>query len=108
MVRETGMLRVSKSKSPDGKGIADHADFLDDRQKRGPIWFEVKLANVRADQVAFCAADRRAAWVDIDDLPLRDRWHYQPGGYAEMGRRFARAHRDLTLLRGEAPRSDNR
>lgn len=103
VVRETGMLRVSKAKSPDSKGIADGADFLDDGQRRGPIWFDAKLAHVRGDQMAFCAADPCAAWVDIDDLPLRDYWHYTAGGYAEMGRRFARAYRDLTLRRAESP-----
>lgn len=108
IVRETGMLRVSKSKSSDGKGIADDADFLDDGQPRGPIWFAAKLAHVRADQVAFCAADRCAAWIDIDDLPLRDRWHYSAGGYAEMGRRFARAFRDLTQRPAGARQLDAR
>jgi hypothetical protein len=103
VVRDTGMLRVSKAKSPDGKGIADQADFLDDGQRRGPIWFAAKLAHVRADQEAFCVTDRRAAWVDIDDLPLRDFWHYDAGGYAEMGRRFARAYRGLTAPRTGAP-----
>lgn len=104
VVRETGMMRVSRARSSDGKGIADDADFLDDGQRRGPIWYAAKLALVRADQVAFVAADPCAAWVDIDDLPLRDFWHYTAGGYAEIGRRFARAYRDLTLRRAEPPR----
>jgi hypothetical protein len=103
VVRDTGMLRVSQSKSSDGKGIADDADFLDDGRRRGPIWYAAKLAQVRADQVAFATADPCAAWVDIDDLPLRDFWHYTAGGYAEMGRRFARAYRALTAPRTGAP-----
>jgi hypothetical protein len=108
VVRETGMLRVSKAKSPDGKGIADQADFLDDGQRRVPIWFDAKLAQVRADQVAFCAADPCAAWVDIDDLPLRDYWHYTACGYAEMGRRFAHAYRDLIQRRTGSPAHQSR
>jgi len=96
IVRQTGMLRVSRSQAPDGKGMADNADHLDDGRPRGPIWFEQKLRNVRADQQAFCAADPCAAWVDIDDLVLRDAWHYDAAGYAEMGRRFAAAYRSLT------------
>jgi len=95
VVRDTGMLRISRAKSADGKGIADNADHLDDGQRRGPIWFEKKLLDVRADQEAFCAADPRAAWVDIDDLVLRDSYHYDAAGYAEMGRRFAKACRAL-------------
>lgn len=103
VVRDTGMRRVSRAKSAGGKGIADDADFLDDGRPRGPIWYEAKLAHVRADQLAFVVADPCADWVDIDDLPLRDFWHYNADGYAEMGRRFARAYRDLTLHCGGRP-----
>jgi hypothetical protein len=97
VVRESGMLRVSQAKSPDGKGgIDNRADYLDDGKKRGPIWFEQKLVQVRNDQEAFCAQDGHAAWADIDDLAVKDNWHYNADGYAEIGRRFARACQTLS------------
>ena len=33
----------------------------------------------------------KAAWVDIDDLEMKDGWHFHPQGYVEMGHRFATA-----------------
>lgn len=97
VVRDSGMLRVSRAKSPDGKGIDNRGDCIDDGQKRGPIWFEQKLVQVRNDQEAFCAQDGHAAWADIDDLVVKDNWHYNADGYAEIGRRFAKAYRTLSL-----------
>lgn len=97
VVRDSGMLRVSRGKSSDGKGIDNRADYLDDGKKRGPVWFEKKLVQVRDDQQAFCAQDGHAAWVNIDDLVVIDNWHYNAAGYAEMGRRFAKAHQKLSF-----------
>ncbi len=89
------MIRALKSQSADGKGFPDNADFVGDGKKRGPIWFEKKLLDVRANQEAFCAQDGNAAWADIDDIVLKDSYHYDAGGYAEMGRRFAEAYMKL-------------
>ncbi len=91
VVRESGQLRISKGKSPDGKGLPNDLDYLDDGQKRGPIWFEKQLFHVRNDQEKFTAEYSPAAWVDIDDLTLKDSYHYNPDGYTVMGGRFAEA-----------------
>lgn len=91
-VRESGVLRVSKSK---GGNLPDDTDFLDDGRKRGPLWHVAQLHRVRTDQEAFCREYPRAAWVDIDDWELKDAYHYAPAGYVAMGRRFAAAMRKL-------------
>ena len=96
VVRDSGDLRVSKAKAPNNPAaLPDDCDNLDDGQKRGPLWHDKQLQNVRADQLAFCAADPRAAWVNIDDLPLHDGYHYAAPGYVEMGDRFAKAYLEL-------------
>ncbi len=84
-VRETGALRESKGNKNDQR------DFLDDGKKRGPIWHVAQLERVRADQEQFCQEYPKAAWVDIDDLEMKDGWHFHPQGYVEMGHRFADA-----------------
>lgn len=92
VVRETGVLRLSKSKNPDAKNaLPDEAEDLDDGQRRGPIWHHDRLYAVRAAQEKYVASDPRAAWVDVDDIPLVDTYHYDTSGYAEFGRRFAKA-----------------
>jgi hypothetical protein len=97
VVRASGDLRVSKAKATpaDKNVLPDECENLDDGQKRGPLWHDKQLQNVRADQLAFCEQDLRAAWINIDDIVLQDPYHYAPPGYAEMGRRFARAYLDL-------------
>jgi len=92
VVRETGTLRVSKSK---GGNLPDGLDHVNDGKKRGPIWYEEQLKRIRRDQEAFCKEYPKAAWVDIDDIELRDSYHYFPAGYAEMGNRFAVAMQKL-------------
>ena len=96
-VRPTGKVRVSKS---EGGGLPDDADFVNDGQLRGPIWFVSELEAVRGDQMQFTEEYPAAAWVDIDDLPLRDPYHYAPAEYATMGQRFAGA---MQALLAEAP-----
>jgi hypothetical protein len=97
VVRASGTLRVSKSKgAPNDLNILpDECDNLDDGQKRGPLWHDKQLQNVRADEVAFCQQDPKAAWIDIDDLTPTDPYHYNAAGYEEMGRRFAKAYLNL-------------
>lgn len=91
--RESGMERLSKSRGGD---FPDTAEFLNDGKKRGPLWHAEGLANVRADQEQFARDYPAAAWVDIDDIPLADPYHYTAAGYVEMGRRFAAAMNKLT------------
>ncbi len=90
VVRERGMLRVSKSANPPGP-LPDEVDHVNDGQRRGPVWYHEQLMRVRADQEAFVAERSRAAWVDLDDLDLIDGWHFFVAGYVEMGRRFGDA-----------------
>ena len=91
-VRDTGVLRLSKSKNPGVKNaLPDEADNLDDGQRRGPVWHHDRLYAVRAAQEKYVASEPRAAWVDVDDIQVRDSYHYDVNGYAEFGRRFAKA-----------------
>lgn len=83
IVRESGKERVAKDEK-------DNREYLDG-QKRGPIWYDAKLNEVRADQEAITKDYTPSAWVNIDDLPLTDAWHYKPKEYVEIGNRFATA-----------------
>lgn len=60
-------------------------DYISDTQLRGPIWYSQQLADIRAAQTAF--AD--TTWVDTDDLPMTDAWHFDGEGQITFGNRLA-------------------
>jgi hypothetical protein len=96
VVRESGVLRFSKAREPDPNAwVPDDIENVDDGRKRGPLTHHQGLVNVRNDQEQFCREDAHAAWIDIDDLPLADAWHYAAAGYMKMGERFAGAYLKL-------------
>lgn len=57
---------------------------------------------VRAAQVAVADADPYACWVDTDDLPKLDFFHYNEAATLLLGERFAKTLRRLTTVRGDA------
>jgi len=97
-VRDTGTLRESKqrrrARGVTG-GLPDNVDYVDDGKKRGPIWFHENLLRVRSDQESFVRQDKKTKLFSIDDLPLRDAYHYDGKGYFTIGQRFSDALQDL-------------
>jgi lysophospholipase L1-like esterase len=49
------------------------------------------LQTVRKAQVSYAENRDNAAWVDVDDLPLRDAFHFADPEYIEIGKRVAKA-----------------
>jgi lysophospholipase L1-like esterase len=49
------------------------------------------LQTVRKAQVNYAEKRDNAAWVDVDDLPLRDAFHFADPEYIEIGKRVAKA-----------------
>jgi len=69
--------------------FADFINYVDDKlEKRGPVTLEERLQTVRDQQVQFADSDPLAAWVDTDDLELRDPWHFDSAGHRALGERF--------------------
>ena len=58
-----------------------------------------QLDQVRAGQVSWAENDAKGGWVDTDDLPLIDNWHFGSGGQIRLGRRFAGAWFDVAESR---------
>ncbi len=56
------------------------------RAKWGPF-----LASVRAALVGYTQDHPDCAWVDVDDIPLADNYHYTGENYCEIGDRFAQS-----------------
>jgi hypothetical protein len=64
----------------------------------GPVQ-QPQLDLVRAGQVSWAENDSNGGWVDTDDLPLIDSWHFGSAGQIRLGRRFAGAWFDLVESR---------
>ncbi len=64
----------------------------------GPVK-QPQLDQVRAGQVSWAENDSNGGWVDTDDLPLIDSWHFGSAGQIRLGRRFAGAWFDLVESR---------
>lgn len=62
---------------------------------------------VRNAQVEFANEDPFATWINTDDLPLLDDYHYNAQGHITLGRRFLHAFVDLTSLPGDANLTGN-
>lgn len=60
--------------------------------------WEPALNEVRRAQVDYAESRDDAAWVDVDDLPLKDAFHYEGAEYITIGERVAAA---LTALMEE-------
>jgi uncharacterized repeat protein (TIGR02543 family) len=58
-----------------------------------------QLDLVRAGQVSWAENDANGGWVDTDDLPLIDNWHFGSGGQIRLGHRFAGAWFDIAESR---------
>jgi hypothetical protein len=65
--------------------------------KGSPTWdirskWESHLADVRAALVDYTQSHPDCAWVDVDDIPLKDYFHYAGTDYCEIGDRMAQAY----------------
>lgn len=56
-----------------------------------PTW-EPNLINVRTAIENYANKRERSDWVDIDDIPLADNFHYKGDGYVEIGYRMAQKY----------------
>jgi hypothetical protein len=73
--------------------------------KGSPAWgarsvWEGYLTQVRAAQVNYAADHAACAWVDVDDIPLLDFYHYTSENYVEVGERFAQAYLSACVTGG--------
>jgi len=64
--------------------------------KGSPAWgarsiWEGYLTQVRAAQTNYAETHANSGWVDVDDIPLVDFYHYSSENYIELGERFAQA-----------------
>jgi hypothetical protein len=50
---------------------------------------------VSAAQAAVAAADANAGFITTRDLSFQDKWHFDPNGQMELGRRFASAYQQI-------------
>jgi hypothetical protein len=56
------------------------------------VW-EPQLEKVRAALSGVSSRHSQAAWIDVDDIPLSDNYHYSGSDSIEIGERFAQAWR---------------
>lgn len=73
---------------------------VSDKIQGSPKWgdrekWEPALNEVRRALMAYGDGKENAVWVDVDDLPLHDAFHYDGGEYITIGERVAKAHLDL-------------
>jgi hypothetical protein len=67
--------------------------------KGSPAWgarsgWEGYLTQVRAAQTNYAETHVNSGWVDVDDIPLMDFYHYTSENYIEIGERFAQVWLD--------------
>lgn len=76
------------------------SEFINSDVPRGYALFEGYSDSVRTAQTAWTVHDTHAAWVDSDDLPLVDYFHFPDDetGKITLGRRMARAMMRLKSL----------
>jgi lysophospholipase L1-like esterase len=77
-----------------GRVLPDTMDNLtNDDQLWGPIALQHRLDRVRLEQAEWAETiDSFGAWVDTDDLPMTDSWHFNGAGQTTLGERFADAY----------------
>ncbi len=80
-----------------GRVLPDTMDNLtNDDRLWGPVALQHRLDRVRLEQVEFAETmDDFAAWVDTDDLPMTDSWHFNGAGQIALGERFADAYLEV-------------
>jgi len=62
--------------------------------KGSPSWgprssWEPNLISVRSALVDYAESHPNSAWIDVDDIPLTDFYHYTGANYCEIGDRFS-------------------
>lgn len=65
--------------------------------------WEWQLANVRNALVDFTEDHPDCGWINVDDIPLKDEYHYDGENYAEIGDRFARLAMETLYDDGSGP-----
>lgn len=78
---------------PDYRPYAADSEFINSPVMRGHSNYEGYTDSVRAAQVGWTLYDAHSAWVDVDDLPTVDYYHYPSGapGKITLGERMGRA-----------------
>ncbi len=73
--------------------FAADSEFINSGVMRGQALFEAYSDFVRTSQIGWTLYDSHSAWVDVDDLPLVDYYHFPVGdpGKITLGRRMGRA-----------------
>ena len=73
--------------------FAADSEFINSGVMRGQALFEAYSDFVRTSQIGWTLYDSHSAWVDVDDLPLVDYYHFPTGdpGKITLGRRMGRA-----------------
>jgi len=76
--------------------------------KGDPSWgarsvWEPNLTNVRNALTNYAVSHPNCDWIDVDDIPLKDNYHYLGENYCEIGDRFAQKILD-TLYSNSFPR----
>lgn len=73
--------------------FAADSEFINSGVMRGQALFEAYSDFVRTSQIGWTLYDSHSAWVDVDDLPLVDYYHFPNGdpGKITLGRRMGRA-----------------
>ncbi|MFZ4776083.1 MAG: sialate O-acetylesterase [Terrimicrobiaceae bacterium] len=95
-----GNLRVFPvSTDPGTRPLQADSEFINSDVPRGYALYEGYSDSVRTAQAAWTTYDGQAAWVESDDLPLVDYFHFPEGetGKITLGRRMGRA---LMRLKG--------
>lgn len=87
-----GNYRVSPAAQGTRPFAAD-SEFINSDVKRGEALWEAYSDFVRTSQVGWTLYDARSAWIDVDDLPFTDYYHFPLGdpGKVTIGRRMGRA-----------------
>lgn len=96
-----GNLRVFPvSTEPGTRPLQADSEFINSDVPRGYALYEGYSDSVRTAQTAWTTYDGRAAWVESDDLPLVDYFHFPDGetGKITLGRRMGRALMRLKSL----------
>ena len=88
------------STDPGTRPLQADSEFINSDVPRGYALYEGYSDSVRTAQTAWTVYDTRAAWVESDDLPLVDYFHFPDGetGKITLGRRMARALMRLKSL----------
>lgn len=81
------------STDPGTRPLQADSEFINSDVPRGYALYEGYSDSVRTAQTAWTVYDTRAAWVESDDLPLVDYFHFPDGetGKITLGRRMVRA-----------------